>query len=194
MICTIIRNHDCHHTMMHPAPCLVQVSNVKKEHPGEGLSRGCRAVVGVQGVGETASSTYVHRALAALFLGTDVVQRGQFNPIGGMVGNDFIETGTFGPQLHGYRGWIDPGRLLRWRDQWSPSLWRKLSADVRSQRHDVTTPETGAPSAAAHDAGFDPAVLRQAFSCFPPESCDLRAFSPDAPARPVGREANNSGS
>ena len=46
------------------------------------------------------------RNLAAVFLGTAVVQPGAFNPIGTMVAIYFLTTGIFGLQLLGYAGWI----------------------------------------------------------------------------------------
>ncbi len=60
----------------------------------------------VGGYDPTASSTYLLPSLAAVFLGTAVVQPGQFNPIGAMIGIYFLETGIFGLQLLGYSGWI----------------------------------------------------------------------------------------
>jgi ribose transport system permease protein len=58
------------------------------------------------GFDPTASVDYLLPALAATFLGTAVVQPGQFNPIGSLVGIYFLETGIFGLELLGYSGWI----------------------------------------------------------------------------------------
>ncbi len=60
----------------------------------------------VGGYDPTASSTFLLPTLAAVFLGTAVVQPGQFNPIGAMIGIYFLETGIFGLELLGYSGWI----------------------------------------------------------------------------------------
>lgn len=60
----------------------------------------------VGGFDPTGSASYLLPALAAVFLGTAVVQPGQFNPIGTMIGIYFLETGIFGLQLLGYSGWI----------------------------------------------------------------------------------------
>lgn len=63
-------------------------------------------IASVGGYDPTASQTYLLPALAAVFLGTAVVQPGQFNPIGAVIGIYFLETGIFGLQLLGYSGWI----------------------------------------------------------------------------------------
>ena len=44
--------------------------------------------------------------LAAVFLGTAVVQPGMFNPIGTIIAIYFLTTGIFGLQLLGFSGWI----------------------------------------------------------------------------------------
>ena len=41
-----------------------------------------------------------------MFLGTTVVQPGQFNPIGTMIAIWFLWTGIFGLQLLGFAGWV----------------------------------------------------------------------------------------
>jgi ribose transport system permease protein len=60
----------------------------------------------VGGYDPTASATYLLPALSAVFLGTAVVQPGQFNAIGTLIGIYFLETGIFGLQLLGFSGWI----------------------------------------------------------------------------------------
>lgn len=74
-----------------------------------GLLAGLSGLVLVGTVGGFDSSTsasYLLPALAAVFLGTAVVQPGAFNPLGTMVAIYFLSTGIFGLQLLGYSGWI----------------------------------------------------------------------------------------
>ena len=63
-------------------------------------------VATVGGFDSASSQTYLLPALAAVFLGTAVVQPGAFNPLGTMVAIYFLATGIFGLQLLGYSGWI----------------------------------------------------------------------------------------
>ena len=63
-------------------------------------------VATVGGFDSASSSSYLLPALAAVFLGTAVVQPGSFNPLGTMVAIYFLTTGIFGLQLLGYSGWI----------------------------------------------------------------------------------------
>ena len=63
-------------------------------------------VATVGGFDSASSGSYLLPALAAVFLGTAVVQPGAFNPIGTMVAIYFLTTGIFGLQLLGYQGWI----------------------------------------------------------------------------------------
>lgn len=58
------------------------------------------------GFDPTASVDYLLPALAATFLGTAVVQPGQFNPMGSLIGIYFLETGIFGLELLGFSAWI----------------------------------------------------------------------------------------
>ncbi len=58
------------------------------------------------GFAASGSAGYLLPALAAVFLGTAVVQPGQFNPIGMLIGVYFLETGIFGLELLGYSGWV----------------------------------------------------------------------------------------
>jgi len=58
------------------------------------------------GFDASGSAGYLLPALAAVFLGTAVVQPGQFNPIGTLIGIYFLETGIFGLELFGYSGWV----------------------------------------------------------------------------------------
>lgn len=63
-------------------------------------------VATVGGFDSSTSMTFLLPALAAVFLGTAVIQPGSFNAIGTMVAVYFLETGIFGLQLLGYSGWI----------------------------------------------------------------------------------------
>ncbi|PUA79521.1 ABC transporter permease [Nocardioides currus] len=67
---------------------------------------GILLVATVGGVDPTGSSVYLLPALAAVFLGTAVVQPGQFNPMGTFLGIFFLATGVIGLQLLGYTGWV----------------------------------------------------------------------------------------
>ncbi|CAN5647140.1 ABC transporter permease [soil metagenome] len=67
---------------------------------------GLLLVATVGGFDSASSASYLLPALAAVFLGTAVVQPGSFNPIGTMVAIYFLTTGIFGLQLLGYQGWI----------------------------------------------------------------------------------------
>ena len=63
-------------------------------------------VATVGGFDSSTSATYLLPALAAVFLGTAVVQPGMFNPIGTIISIYFLTTGIFGLQLLGFSGWI----------------------------------------------------------------------------------------
>ena len=63
-------------------------------------------VATVGGFDSSTSMTFLLPALAAVFLGTAVMQPGSFNAIGTMVAIYFLETGIFGLQLLGYSGWV----------------------------------------------------------------------------------------
>ncbi|MFE2093757.1 ABC transporter permease [Streptomyces sp. NPDC059460] len=67
---------------------------------------GVMLVATVGGFDSSSSATYLLPALAAVFLGTAVVQPGMFNPIGTMIAIYFLTTGIFGLQLLGFSGWI----------------------------------------------------------------------------------------
>ena len=58
------------------------------------------------GFDSATSASFLLPALAAVFLGTAVVQPGQFNPIGTLIAIFFLQTGIFGLQLMGFPGWI----------------------------------------------------------------------------------------
>ncbi len=58
------------------------------------------------GFDPTSSGQFLLPALAAVFLGTAVVQPGMFNPIGTLIAIYFLWTGIFGLQLLGFAGWI----------------------------------------------------------------------------------------
>jgi ribose transport system permease protein len=60
----------------------------------------------VGGFSSSSSTIYLLPALAAVFLGTAVVQPGMFNPIGTLIAIYFLATGIFGLQLLGFSGWI----------------------------------------------------------------------------------------
>lgn len=60
----------------------------------------------IGGFDSSTSMTFLLPALAAVFLGTAVIQPGEFNAIGTMVAIYFLQTGIFGLQLMGYSGWI----------------------------------------------------------------------------------------
>jgi len=70
-----------------------------------GLS-GVMLVATVGGFDSSSAATYLLPALAAVFLGTAVVQPGMFNPIGTLIAIYFLTTGIFGLQLLGFSGWI----------------------------------------------------------------------------------------
>jgi ribose transport system permease protein len=67
---------------------------------------GIMLVSSTGGFDASGSAGYLLPALAAVFLGTAVVQPGQFNPIGMLIGIYFLETGIFGLELLGYNGWV----------------------------------------------------------------------------------------
>jgi ribose transport system permease protein len=67
---------------------------------------GLLLVASVGGFDSATSVSYLLPAVAAVFLGTAVVQPGAFNPLGTMVAIYFLTTGIFGLQLLGYQGWI----------------------------------------------------------------------------------------
>lgn len=67
---------------------------------------GVMVVATVGGFDSSTSGVYLLPALAAVFLGTAVVQPGMFNPIGTMIAIYFLTTGIFGLQLLGFSGWI----------------------------------------------------------------------------------------
>ena len=60
----------------------------------------------VGGFDPSGAQSYLLPALAAVFLGTAVVQPGQFNPVGVAIGIYFLETGIIGLQLLGASGWV----------------------------------------------------------------------------------------
>lgn len=60
----------------------------------------------VGGVDPSTTMTFLLPALAAVFLGTAVVQPGMFNPMGTLIAIYFLTTGIFGLQLLGFSGWI----------------------------------------------------------------------------------------
>lgn len=67
---------------------------------------GIMLVSALGGFDPTSSGQFLLPALAAVFLGTTVVQPGQFNPIGTMIAIWFLWTGIFGLQLLGFAGWV----------------------------------------------------------------------------------------
>jgi ribose transport system permease protein len=74
-----------------------------------GVLAGLAAIVLIASTGgfdPSGAANYLLPTLAAVFLSTAVVQPGQFNAIGTIVGIYFLETGIFGLQLRGLSGWI----------------------------------------------------------------------------------------
>lgn len=74
-----------------------------------GTFAGFSGVLIVASVGSFDNSTsmaYLLPALAAVFLGTAVIQPGMFNPIGALIAIYFLQTGILGLQLLGYDTWI----------------------------------------------------------------------------------------
>jgi ribose transport system permease protein len=74
-----------------------------------GLLAGLAGLVIVASIGAfdpAAGSVYLLPSIAAVFLGSAVVQPGQFNPIGTLIGIYFLATGVIGLQLLGYTGWV----------------------------------------------------------------------------------------
>lgn len=67
---------------------------------------GILIVATVGGFDPSAGSVYLLPSIAAVFLGTAVVNPGQFNPIGTWIGIYFLATGVIGLQLLGYTGWV----------------------------------------------------------------------------------------
>lgn len=63
-------------------------------------------VSSVGGFDSGQTMSYLLPPLAAVFLGTAVVQPGMFNPIGTLIAIWFLTTGIFGLQLMGATGWI----------------------------------------------------------------------------------------
>lgn len=63
-------------------------------------------VASVGGFDSGQTMSYLLPPLAAVFLGTAVVQPGRFNPIGTLIAIWFLTTGIFGLQLLGATGWI----------------------------------------------------------------------------------------
>lgn len=63
-------------------------------------------VASVGGFDANSSGIYLLPALAAVFLGTAVVQPGMFNPIGTLIAIYFLATGIFGLQILGFSGWV----------------------------------------------------------------------------------------
>jgi ribose transport system permease protein len=68
---------------------------------------GVLLVAGLGGFDPSSSGTYLLPAFSAAFLGTAIVQPGQFNPLGALVAVYFLATGILGLQLLGYTGWIN---------------------------------------------------------------------------------------
>ena len=67
---------------------------------------GIMLVSSVGGFDPSASHAYLLPAFAAVFLSSAVVQPGQFNPLGAMIGIYFLSTGILGLQLLGFSNWI----------------------------------------------------------------------------------------
>lgn len=67
---------------------------------------GVLLVATVGGFDPTSAPTFLLPALAAVFLGTAVVQPGKFNAMGTVIAIYFLATGIIGLQLLGYTGWV----------------------------------------------------------------------------------------
>ncbi|WP_411720268.1 ABC transporter permease [Mycetocola sp.] len=67
---------------------------------------GVLLVANLGGFDPSSSGTYLLPAFSAVFLGTAVVQPGEFNPFGTLVAVYFLATGILGLQIIGYSGWI----------------------------------------------------------------------------------------
>ncbi|MES2171139.1 MAG: ABC transporter permease [Actinomycetota bacterium] len=63
-------------------------------------------VAGLGGFDPSSSGGYLLPAFSAAFLGTAIVQPGEFNPIGMIIAVYFLATGILGLQILGYSGWI----------------------------------------------------------------------------------------
>jgi ribose transport system permease protein len=63
-------------------------------------------VANLGGFDPSSSGSYLLPAFSAAFLGTAVIQPGQFNPFGTLVAVYFLATGILGLQVLGYSGWI----------------------------------------------------------------------------------------
>lgn len=74
-----------------------------------GLLCGTGGVLLVAGLGSydpSSSGGLLLPAFSAAFLGTAVIQPGQFNPLGMVVAVYFLATGILGLQILGYTGWV----------------------------------------------------------------------------------------
>lgn len=74
-----------------------------------GLLCGVGGVILVAGLGSydpASSGSYLLPAFSAVFLGTAIVQPGQFNALGMVIAVYFLGTGILGLQILGYTGWI----------------------------------------------------------------------------------------
>ena len=67
---------------------------------------GVLLVASLGGFDPSSSGTYLLPAFSAAFLGTAIVQPGEFNPIGMLIAIYFLATGILGLQILGYSGWI----------------------------------------------------------------------------------------
>jgi ribose transport system permease protein len=63
-------------------------------------------VSSLRGFDPESSAVYLLPTFAAVFLGTAVIDPGEFNPLGAFVGVYFLETGIIGLQELGYGGWV----------------------------------------------------------------------------------------
>ena len=63
-------------------------------------------VAGLGSYDPSSSGGLLLPAFSAAFLGTAVIQPGQFNPLGMVVAVYFLATGILGLQILGYTGWV----------------------------------------------------------------------------------------
>jgi len=66
------------------------------------------AVAALGGYNPTTSESLLLPTFAAVFLGTAIIEPGQFNPIGTIIGTYFLATGILGLQLLGLQAWVSP--------------------------------------------------------------------------------------
>lgn len=88
----------------------VRVNTIRiGSYAAAGLLCGIGGVLLVAGLGSydpSSSGGLLLPAFSAVFLGTAIVQPGQFNPFGMVIAVYFLATGILGLQILGYTGWV----------------------------------------------------------------------------------------